>query len=71
MSEDIPSLSETLTDAEIAKILEEQSLESSAENIDLVRISRKEVEKRLKELDEGKSSEQIINEVGINSLHKN
>lgn len=64
-------LSETLTDAQIASILGEQGLEDNASNIDLVRTSRKEVEKRLTEYDAGKSPEKIVKEVQTNSQRKN
>jgi len=43
-------LSETITDAQIANLLGEHGLEADAENIDLVRSSRKMVEKYLEKI---------------------
>jgi len=71
MSEDARSLSETLTDAQIAEVLKKHNLEDTAENIDFVRSTRKIVEKYLKQLDEGRPFAEILTEVQINSLHKN
>jgi hypothetical protein len=71
MSENDKPLSDTLTDADIAEILREQKLDDTAENIELVRNSRKEAEKRLEELDKGKPAEKILTEVKITSLRKN
>lgn len=71
MSEDAKSLSETLTDVQIAEILKKHNLEDTAQNIDLVRSTRKVVEKYLKQLDEGRPFAEILTEIQINSLHKN
>ncbi len=64
-------LSETITDAEIARILEEHNLEANAQNIDFVRDTRKVTEKYLKQLDEGRPVKEILTEIRINTLHKN
>lgn len=71
MEGDYEPLSETLTDAQIAVILNEFGLVVDAGNIDLVRNSREEVEKRLAEHEAGKPASKIIQEVQINSLRKN
>jgi len=64
-------LSETITDAQIANLLGEHGLEADAENIDLVRSSRKMVEKYLEQYDKGRPFGEILTEIQINSLRKN
>lgn len=70
MNEEIP-LSRTLTDAQIARILGECQLESSPENIELVRETRKRVEKALADYEAGKPLYKIFEEARVNSFRRN
>lgn len=70
MSEGKP-LSETLTDAQIASLLRESDLEDTAPNIDLVRNTRKKIEKAVEELHRGKPLAKILKEAEIDGLKKN
>ena len=71
MNENIKPLSETITDAQIADLLGEDCLEANAQNIDLVRNSRRMVENYLEQRDKGRPLGEILTEIQINSLRKN
>lgn len=71
MAKNEKPLSETLTDAEIARRLKEQGQDDTAQNIDLFRKSREITEGYIKQLRKGKPIERIIAEIQINSLRKN